>query len=84
MATNTYNVTASWSMAVAGPKDLNLCAPRSQAIIYRVAGSTPSATNGHFLPSGATHPVIVAEGENLYLRLADAPSGTFTAVATDA
>lgn len=84
MATNSYNVTGTWASVVSGPKDLNLCAPRSQPIIYRVAGSTPSASSGHFLPAGATHPILVAEGENLYLRLADVGAGTFTAFGTDA
>jgi hypothetical protein len=85
MATTSYNVTTNWALAVAGPKDINLCAPRYTSIVYRVAGSEPAANAaGHHLRSGDTHPVKVGAGENLYMRLADAASGTFVAVATDA
>lgn len=86
MASTTYTVTKSWVSAVAGAVSVNLAAPPSYALLYRVAGSLPGTTVvGHRINPGDTHPVKVGAGENLYLKLPnDAIPSSLKVVATDA
>lgn len=78
--------TQNWSVAsgtyasmASGAKKFNAYNPQAQAVEYVVASSTPSAsTVGIRLGQGQTHPIDVASGENVYMRIAQ--TGALTTI----
>ena len=71
---------------IADEASVNLCNPSPFMWEYCVETTTPAATDvGVRLPGGFTHPVAVAAGEDLYVRIVDdAGAATGVAVAVDA
>ncbi len=81
--------TQNWSVAsetyasmASGAKKFNVYNKEAQAVEYVVASSTPSAsTVGIRLGQGQVHPIDVATGENVYMRIAQSGSLTTIVVA---
>ncbi len=57
---------------IADEASVNLCNPSPWLMEYCVETTTPAASDvGVRLPGGYTHPVAVASGEDLYVRIVD-------------
>lgn len=81
MATTRTAITRAWTAMIADEASVNLCNPSPYMWEYCVETSLPAATLvGARLPPGYTHPVAVAAGEDLYVRIVD-DSGVATGVA---
>lgn len=79
--------TKVWSATLVGPLDVNLAAPPASDLLYRVrSDGVPGTTAvGHPLDAGRSHPVKLANGETLYVKLPHyASADSMPTVATDA
>lgn len=71
--------STTYASKASGAKKFNVQNVQSQAVEYVVAASLPSAsTVGIKLGQGQTHPIDVASGENVYVRIAQ--SGSLTSI----
>lgn len=75
MATTSITATTVWKVALSGPADVNLQnVSRSATVQYSVAGATPSEGEGAILRPLEIHPVVIGEGESLYVRTDGTPA----------